>query len=106
MTRPGTLPGAENVSHSVWFDGPTTVTTAARAEAVLQKLGLKQDEEIVAFCNTGHWAATDWFALSELAGLPDVKLYPDSMVGWSQGGGAMENTPGLLQNLMNQIRSK
>lgn len=106
MTRPGTLPGAENVSHSVWFDGPTTVTTAAGAEAVLQKLGLKQDEEIVAFCNTGHWAATDWFALSELAGLPDVKLYPDSMVGWSQGGGAMENTPGLLQNLMNQIRSK
>ena len=60
----------------------------------------------MAFCNTGHWAATDWFALSELAGLPDVKLYPDSMVGWSQGGGAMENTPGLLQNLLNQIRSK
>ena len=32
------------------------------------------------FCNTGHWAATDWFWPSEVAGLPGVKLYAGSMV--------------------------
>lgn len=103
-SRPGTLPGAESVSHAVWFDDPTRVMGRSEAAEVAAKLGIQPQEEVVAFCNTGHWAATEWFALSELAGLPDVKLYPDSMVGWSQTGGAMEHTPGLMQNLMNQIR--
>ena len=39
---------------------------------------------MVAFCNTGHWAATDWFGLSEVAGLSGVKLYAGSMVDWTQ----------------------
>ena len=38
---------------------------------------------VVAYCNTGHWAATDWFVLSEVLGRPDVKLYAGSMVEWS-----------------------
>ena len=41
------------------------------------------DRPIASFCNTGHWAATNWFALSEVAGIPNVKLYPESMVGWT-----------------------
>lgn len=104
MSRPGTLPGAENVVHSVWFDGGAQVMNAPAANDVLARLGIGRDEEVVAFCNTGHWAATEWFALSELAGVENVKLYPESMVGWSQSGREMENTPGLLQNLMNQLR--
>lgn len=104
MSRPGTLPGAENVAHSVWFDGGVEVMNAPAANEVLARLGIGRDEEVVAFCNTGHWAATEWFALSELAGVEDVKLYPESMVGWSQTGQEMENTPGLVQNLLNQLR--
>ncbi len=103
--KPGTLPGAENISHSVWFDDQTRVMDAPAASDVAARLGIGQQEELVAFCNTGHWAATEWFALSELAGVEDVKLYPDSMVGWSQTGGAMQNTPGLMQNLLNQLRA-
>ena len=63
-----------------------------------------QNAGLVSFCNTGHWAATNWFALSELAEIENVKLYPDSMVGWSQTGNAMDNVPGLFQNLVNQVR--
>ncbi|SEO02228.1 thiosulfate/3-mercaptopyruvate sulfurtransferase [Paracoccus alcaliphilus] len=103
--KPGTLPGAENISHSVWFDDQTRVMDAPAASDVAARLGIGQQEELVAFCNTGHWAATEWFALSELAGVEDVKLYPDSMVGWSQTGGAMQNTPGLMQNLLNHLRA-
>ncbi|SMO44565.1 sulfurtransferase [Paracoccus laeviglucosivorans] len=103
-SKPGTLPGAESVSHAVWFNDPTKVMDAPSAAEVAAKLGIGKQEPVVAFCNTGHWAATEWFALSELAGVEDAKLYPDSMVGWSQTGGQMENTPGLMQNLMNQIK--
>ena len=37
----------------------------------------------VTYCNTGHWAATDWFVLSELLGRKDVRLYYGSMVDWT-----------------------
>ena len=37
----------------------------------------------VTYCNTGHWAATDWFVLSEILGRADVRLYYGSMVDWT-----------------------
>jgi thiosulfate/3-mercaptopyruvate sulfurtransferase len=101
--RPGTLPGADNVAHSTWFDGGTKIVDAGRAAKIAAKLGLERDVEVVSFCNTGHWASTDWFALSELAGVPNVKLYPESMVGYSKTDHEMANVPGLLRHLYNQI---
>jgi thiosulfate/3-mercaptopyruvate sulfurtransferase len=103
--RPGTIPGARNLVHSTWFTGSTTEIDATAAPNLAAAAGLSGDDHLVSFCNTGHWAATNWFAMSELAGIEDVKLYPESMVGWSQAGQPMENTPGLLENLMNQIRN-
>jgi thiosulfate/3-mercaptopyruvate sulfurtransferase len=38
---------------------------------------------VTSYCNTGHWAATDWFVLSEVLGRADVKLYAGSMVEWT-----------------------
>lgn len=101
--RPGTLPGAENIVHSIWFENGTQIVDAARAKEIAAENGLAPGHEIVSFCNTGHWAATDWFALSELAGLDDVKLYPDSMVAYSKTGKEMANVPGLLKNLLDQV---
>lgn len=102
--RPGTVPGSENISHALWFSDETRVMDAPAASDLAARLGIGRNDELVTFCNTGHWAATEWFTLSELAGVEDVKLYPDSMVGWSQAGHGMENTPGLVQNLLNQLR--
>lgn len=41
---------------------------------------------IVSYCNTGHWAATNWFVLSEVLGREDVRLYDGSMVEWTADG--------------------
>jgi thiosulfate/3-mercaptopyruvate sulfurtransferase len=101
--RPGTLPGAENVVHSTWFKGGTKIVDAKDAATIAASLSLKPDEEIVSFCNTGHWAATDWFAMSELAGLPNVKLYPESMVGYSKTDHEMANVPGLFKTLFRKV---
>lgn len=52
---------------------------------------------IVAYCNTGHWAATDWFVLHELLGYRDVRLYDASMVGWTQDPSRpVETGPGIM----------
>jgi len=86
---PGTLAGAQNLIHSTWFDGDETMIGAPdRIAALAADAGVTEsDGDIVSFCNTGHWAATNWFALSELAGADGVKLYPESMVGWVNSGG-------------------
>ena len=49
----------------------------------------------VVFCNTGHWGATGWFALSEVAGVKNVRLYAESMVDWTQSDPLlpMDNVP-------------
>jgi len=91
--RAGTLEGALNITHESWFPGSKSELTAAdRVMEIARAAGYVEDgKELVSFCNTGHWAATNWFALSELAGLEGVKLYPESMVGWANSGGAMIN---------------
>ena len=41
------------------------------------------NKTIVSYCNTGHWAATNWFVMSEILGQKNVKLYDGSMVEWT-----------------------
>ncbi len=94
----GTLQGALSLVHSSWFgpDKYKMTDTPEAAEKIARKAGYsggKGDGEVlVSFCNTGHWAATNWFALSEVAGIENVKLYPESMVGWSNAYMPMVNT--------------
>ncbi|WP_316858886.1 rhodanese-like domain-containing protein [uncultured Cohaesibacter sp.] len=101
--RPGTLPQSEYFVHSSWFDNKPVIADASKVKALANKAGFTGGEELVSFCNTGHWAATNWFALSELAELDNVKLYPESLVGYSNKGYKLENTPGLVKNLINQV---
>lgn len=97
-TRPGTLPTAESFPHDAWFvDGGPLMVDAERARAIAERAGLPGGATLVSFCNTGHWAATNWFALSQLAGLEGVTLYPESVVGWTQQGRAVVNTPGRIE---------
>ncbi|MDG0981066.1 MAG: rhodanese-like domain-containing protein [Tateyamaria sp.] len=103
-SRPGTLPGAENYYYASFFnDGSAAISSDIDVQALKITLGLEEDQEIVSFCNTGHWAATNWFALSEVAGIENVKLYPGSMVEYSNLDLPMENTPGVVENLLNSI---
>lgn len=84
----GTIEGAANVVQSTWFrkDNPRQFSPADRVAALAKEAGVEDGTQrpIASFCNTGHWAATNWFALSELAGIDNVKLYPESMVGWTK----------------------
>ena len=101
---PGTLPGAVNQSYATFFDADSPeISPAVDASGLLAELGITGDEDVISFCNTGHWAATHWFAVSELAGVEHAKLYPGSMVEYSNAGLPMENTPGLIENLFSQF---
>ncbi|MEO9773277.1 rhodanese-like domain-containing protein [Roseibium sp.] len=103
--RPGTLPTATNHAYTTFFekDSPA-MSTAIDPAALKATLGVRDGKDTVSFCNTGHWAATHWFAVSELAGVENAKLYPGSMVEYSNAGYEMANTPGLFENLLIQIK--
>lgn len=99
----GTLEGAVNIPHSIWFKpGTSELVSREQAVSLAQQHGLtKTNEEVVSFCNTGHWAATNWFVLSELVGDKNVKMYAGSMVDWTQADQALpvKNAPGRFKQL-------
>ncbi len=101
---PGTIVGAKNVDHDVWFTKKGTLLPADDIQRVAQQAGVQTDLPTISFCNTGHWAATNWFVLSELLGHDNVKLYPESVVEWSNAGLAMENIPNRLQQFWLQLK--
>jgi thiosulfate/3-mercaptopyruvate sulfurtransferase len=102
---PGTLVGAKNVPHDVWFvKDSATLKPAVDVQQVAAREGIDTAQPTVSFCNTGHWAATNWFVLSEVLGQKDVKLYPESMVGWSRAGLPMANVPSRLEQFWLQLK--
>ncbi|WP_051237366.1 sulfurtransferase [Ottowia thiooxydans] len=81
----GTLPGAVNIDSDLYFEpGSAALMDKASLEQEANAASLKPGGEVIAFCNTGHWSATEWFVRSEVLGQSYVKLYPGSMVEWTQ----------------------
>jgi thiosulfate/3-mercaptopyruvate sulfurtransferase len=77
----GHIPGAVNVDSATFYD---SASNRLKPQAELASIAAALPAgPAVAYCNTGHWAATDWFVLSELLGRSDVRLYYGSMVDWT-----------------------
>lgn len=104
-SRYGTLPGAQNFSHDQWFlPKSATLKPRSEIESLAKRAGLLHDQETVSFCNTGHWAATNWFILSELLGQKGVKMYPESVVAWSKTDLPLDNEPGRAGTLWRDLK--
>ena len=43
--------------------------------------------KVISFCNAGELSALNWFYASEIAGLDNFVLFPESVAGWSSDGG-------------------
>ena len=81
----GRIPGAELLFQENAYDvASNRLKSRADLEAIYGDINAELP--IVSYCNTGHWAATNWFVLSEVLGRDDVKLYDGSMVEWTADG--------------------
>jgi thiosulfate/3-mercaptopyruvate sulfurtransferase len=77
----GHIPGAINVEHTALYDAASNrLKSKDRLAAVVADIPAGP---VVSYCNTGHWAAINWFVLSELLGRKDVRLYAGSMIEWT-----------------------
>lgn len=80
----GTIPGANSLEESLLVrEGTAHFVDRARVRELVEAADIRTDERVLTFCNTGHWAATAWFALSEVGGYEDVAMYDGSMVEWT-----------------------
>jgi thiosulfate/3-mercaptopyruvate sulfurtransferase len=95
VAAPGTIHGAGNLAYSDFFDG-TRLVGAERIRAAAEASGLTDATTTVSFCNTGHWAAINWFALSEVAGYDDVRLYAESMAEYTAQDLPLDHAPNRL----------
>jgi thiosulfate/3-mercaptopyruvate sulfurtransferase len=77
----GHIPGALSLDSGEFYDAKTN---RLKSKAELMEIAKAVPAgPAVAYCNTGHWAATDWFVLHELLGRKDARLYAGSMVDWT-----------------------
>ena len=77
----GHIPGALNVDSAGFYD-PKTNRLKPKAELAAIANTLPAGPA-VSYCNTGHWAATDWFVLHDVLGRKETRLYAGSMVEWT-----------------------
>jgi thiosulfate/3-mercaptopyruvate sulfurtransferase len=92
IAAPGTIRGAGNLTYEDFFDG-TRMLGAERVRDLATRHGFTDGALTVSFCNTGHWAAINWFALSELAEVPDTRLYAESMAEYAALDLPLDNAP-------------
>ncbi len=77
----GHIPGALNIDSAEFYD---PATNRLKPKDELAKLATHIPAgPTVAYCNTGHWAATDWFVMHEVLGHQRARLYAGSMVEWT-----------------------
>ena len=77
----GHIPGAISLDSGEFYDQKTNRLKPTAELAVIAKQ--VPAGPAVTYCNTGHWAATDWFVLHELLGRTDASLFAGSMVEWT-----------------------
>ena len=80
--RTGRIPGAVSRDYTQAFD-PATGRLKPAGELAALFTGVPEGP-VIAYCNTGHTAALDWFVLSEVLGRDEVALYEGSMTDWTQ----------------------
>ena len=77
----GHIPGALNIDSAEFYDAKAN-RLKPKAELVAVANAAPAGP-VVNYCNTGHWASTDWFVFHEMLGRKDAKLYAGSMVEWT-----------------------
>ncbi|KAF0231287.1 MAG: thiosulfate/3-mercaptopyruvate [Beijerinckiaceae bacterium] len=77
----GHIPAAVNIPHARAFDASFRLKD--KASLAKEFAPATAASAAIAYCNTGHWGATDWFVMSEILGQKNVKLYDGSMLEYS-----------------------
>ena len=80
--KAGHIPGAVSLDYTSAFDSDTG--RLKPADELVKLFGKVPAGPAIAYCNTGHTAALNWFVMSEVLSRDEVALYDGSMTDWTQ----------------------
>ncbi|QPH53541.1 rhodanese-like domain-containing protein [Pontivivens ytuae] len=87
---PSTIHGAQNLEGMQTHRAAMIEESGLRELEVLDRLKnvdvAWEEIPVVNFCSDGTLSAVNWFYASEVAGIANVKLYPESIKGWAASG--------------------
>ncbi len=81
--RGGHIPGAANVPWATAANEDGTFKSADELQAIyMQDKGLKEGDDIIAYCRIGERSSHTWFVLTYLLGFEGVRNYDGSWTEW------------------------
>jgi thiosulfate/3-mercaptopyruvate sulfurtransferase len=89
VLRAGHIPGAKSVPWTEAVNADSTFKGAAELRRIYQEnLGLKTDDDVIAYCRIGERSSHTWFVLKYLLGFTRVRNYDGSWTEWGNRVGA------------------
>lgn len=83
VLRGGHVPGARSVPWKMAANDDGTFKPADQLERIYtEELGLKKDDDIIAYCRIGERSSHTWFVLRYLLGYDKVRNYDGSWTEW------------------------
>jgi thiosulfate/3-mercaptopyruvate sulfurtransferase len=83
VLRGGHIPGAKSCPWATAANADGTFKTVEELRQIYQEgLGLKKDDDIVAYCRIGERSSHTWFVLTYLLGHQNVRNYDGSWTEW------------------------
>jgi thiosulfate/3-mercaptopyruvate sulfurtransferase len=86
--RYGRIPGARPLHFVDLLDGNKAFRPAAEIKAMLDERGIKPARQAIAYCRLSHRASVAYFALAQLLGWENVRVYDGSWTEWGNLVGA------------------
>jgi len=81
--RGGHIPGANNVPWARAANDDGTFKSADElAEIYKSEVGIKEDDDVIAYCRIGERSSHTWFVLTYLMGFENVRNYDGSWTEW------------------------
>jgi thiosulfate/3-mercaptopyruvate sulfurtransferase len=80
--RYGRIPGAKHVYFEELLNEDKTFKSGPELGRLLESAGAAKGKEAIAYCRMSHRATVIYFALTELLGYTDVKVYDGSWTEW------------------------
>ncbi len=82
----GHIPGSRNLPYKFLHSAKQSMDyfPSDTLTDLLESLRIDSDDELILYCNSGYEASSVWFALHEILGKPNVRVYDGSLHQWTQ----------------------
>ncbi len=80
--RAGRIPGARHLFFEALLDETKSFRPKKELQALADAHGLKSDDAVIAYCRMSHRSTVVYFVLTQILGMPDVRVYDGSWTEW------------------------